>query len=49
MIFSKESAVQQINHLLHLYNGLSIESMHDTEIVLSGYFWVNRVARDDVV
>lgn len=46
MIFSKESAVQQINHLLHLYNGLSIESMHDTEIVLSGYFWVNRVARD---
>ena len=44
MIFCKESAVQQIDHLLHIYDGLSIENILDTEIVLGGYILVNRTA-----
>ncbi len=46
MIFSKESAVQQVNHLLHLYDGLSIESILGSEIVLSGQLLIDRVALD---
>ncbi len=44
MIFCKESAVQQIDHLLHIYDGLSIENILDTEIVLVGHILVNRTA-----
>ena len=44
MIFCKESAVQQIDHLLHIYDGLSIENILDTEIVLGGHILVNRTA-----
>ena len=31
MIFSKESAVQQVNNLLHLYNKLQICTMDETQ------------------
>lgn len=44
MIFCKESAVQQVNRLLYIYDGLSVEKMLDTEIVLSGHILVNRTA-----
>ena len=44
MIFSKESAMQQIEHLLHVYDGLSIEKILDTKIVLMGHILVNRMA-----
>lgn len=46
MIFSKESAVQQVNHLLHIYNGLSIEKVLDAEIILGGHILINRTALD---
>ena len=46
MIFCKESAVQQIDHLLHIYDELNIEKILDTEIVLGGQILVNRTALD---
>lgn len=45
MIFSKESAVQQVNYLLHLYNKLQICTMDETQVVLTGPILVNRSSK----
>ena len=45
MIFSKESAVQQVNNLLHLYNKLQICTMDETQVVLTGPILVNRSSK----
>ena len=45
MIFSKESAVQQVNNLLHLYDKLQICTMDETQIVLVGPILVNRSSK----
>lgn len=45
MIFSKESAVQQANNLLHLYNKLQICTMDETQVVLAGPILVNRSSK----
>ena len=45
MIFSKESAVQQVNTLLHLYNKLQICTMDETQVVLTGLILVNRSSK----
>ncbi len=44
MILCRESAMQQVNNLLHIYDRLRVEKSLDTEIVLSGYILVNRTA-----
>ena len=44
MIFSKESAVQQVNNL-HLYNKLQICTMDETQVVLTGLILVNRSSK----
>lgn len=46
MIFSKESAVQQVNNLLHLYNKLQICTMDETQIVLAGSILINRSSKE---
>ena len=45
MIFSKESAVQQVNNLLHLYNKFQICTMDETQVVLTGPILVNRSSK----
>lgn len=45
MIFSKESAVQQVNNLLHLHNKLQICTMDETQVVLAGSILVNRSSK----
>ena len=45
MIFFKESAVQQVNNLLHLYDKLQICTMDETQIVLVGPILVNRSSK----
>lgn len=45
MIFSKESAVQQVNNLLHLCNKLQICTMDETQVVLTGPILVNRSSK----
>ena len=45
MIFSKESEVQQVNNLLHLYNKLQICTMDETQVVLTGPILVNRSSK----
>ena len=44
MIFSKESALQQVKSLLQIYNKLHIEKESDQEIILKGEILVNRTA-----
>lgn len=44
MILYKEFALQQVNQLLRVYNGLSVEEMLDTRIVLSGRVLIKRMA-----
>ena len=45
MIFSQESAVQQVHNLLHLYNKLQICTMDETQVVLTGPILVNRSSK----
>lgn len=49
MIFSKESGMQQVKELLHLYTGLHLNSENDNQIVLSGSILVNRISNDYTV
>lgn len=44
MIFSKESALQQVNSLLQIYDKLHIEKESNQEIILTGEILVNRTA-----
>lgn len=44
MIFSKESALQQVNSLLQIYDKLHIEKESNEEIILSGEILVNRTS-----
>ena len=44
MIFSKESALQQVNSLLQIYDKLHIEKESNEEIILSGEIQVNRTS-----
>lgn len=44
MIFSKESALQQVNSLLQIYDKLLIEKESNEEIILSGEILVNRTS-----
>lgn len=44
MIFSKESAVQQVCKLLHRYKGLQINSMDERKISLKGEILINRIS-----
>lgn len=45
MIFSKESGMQQVSNLLHLYDGLRIISMDEKQILLAGPVLIDRIAR----
>ena len=45
MIFSKESAVQQVNNLLHLYNKFQICTKDETQLVRTGPILVNRSSK----
>ena len=45
MIFSKESGVQQVSNLLHLYNGLKIISIDEVKILLAGHILIDRTAK----
>ena len=45
MIFSKESGVQQVSNLLHLYNGLKIISIDEAKILLAGHILIDRTAK----
>lgn len=45
MIFDKESGMQQVKELLHLYNGLRLSSGNSDQFVLSGYIDVNRTSK----
>lgn len=49
MIFNKESGMQQVKELLHLYTGLHLNSENDNQIVLSGCILVNRISNDYTV
>lgn len=44
MIFSKESALQQVKSLLQIYDKLHIEKESNQEIILTGEILVNRTA-----
>lgn len=44
MIFDKESGMQQVNELLHLYTGLQLSSVSPDRIVLSGCIEINRIS-----
>lgn len=44
MIFYKESALQQVNSLLQIYDKLHIEKESNEEIILSGEILVNRTS-----
>ena len=44
MIFTKESGVQQVTNLLHLYEGLRINEIDETKISLTGTILVNRTS-----
>ena len=44
MIFSKESALQQVNSLLQIYDKLHIEKESNEEIILLGEILVNRTS-----
>lgn len=44
MIFSKESALQQVKSLLQIYDKLHIEKESNEEIILSGEILVNRTS-----
>lgn len=45
MIFDKESGMQQVKELLHLYTGLQLSSEDSEQFVLSGYIGVNRTSK----
>jgi hypothetical protein len=46
MILTKDAAMQQVESLLHRYGKLNIESVSDTEIVVTGDILINREAID---
>lgn len=45
MIFDKESGMQQVKELLHLYTDLQLSSVSIDQFVLSGYIGVNRTSK----
>lgn len=49
MIFDKDSGMQQVKELLHLYSGLQLSSENNDQIVLSGSVLVNRNSKDYTV
>lgn len=45
MIFDKESGMQQVKELLHLYTGLRLRAEDSDKFILSGYIDVNRTSK----